>query len=98
MPLTFLVELLWNKQRVLEVYLNIAEFGDGIFGVEAAAKHYFKKSASQLSLQEASLLAASLPNPMIYRVKMPSQTMRSRQQWIMRQVNNLGGINYLEKL
>ncbi|MFK5080632.1 transglycosylase domain-containing protein, partial [Glaesserella parasuis] len=97
-PLTFLVELLWNKQRVLEVYLNIAEFGDGIFGVEAAAKHYFKKSASQLSLQEASLLAASLPNPMIYRVKIPSQTMRSRQQWIMRQVNNLGGINYLEKL
>ncbi|MFK5288936.1 transglycosylase domain-containing protein, partial [Glaesserella parasuis] len=86
------------KQRVLEVYLNIAEFGDGIFGVEAAAKHYFKKSASQLSLQEASLLAASLPNPMIYRVKIPSQTMRSRQQWIMRQVNNLGGINYLEKL
>ncbi|MDD2157425.1 monofunctional biosynthetic peptidoglycan transglycosylase [Glaesserella parasuis] len=97
-PLTFLVELLWDKQRVLEVYLNIAEFGDGIFGVEAAAKHYFKKSASQLSLQEASLLAASLPNPMIYRVKIPSQTMRSRQQWIMRQVNNLGGINYLEKL
>lgn len=97
-PLTFLVESVWDKQRVLEVYLNIAEFGDSIFGVEAAAKYYFKKSASQLTLQEASLLVAALPNPIIYRVKMPSQTMRSRQQWIIRQVNNLGGRSYLEKL
>lgn len=97
-PLTFLVESVWDKKRVLEVYLNIAEFGDGIFGVEAAAKYYFKKSANQLTLQEASLLAAALPNPIIYRVKMPSQTMRSRQQWIIRQVNNLGGRSYLEKL
>ncbi|AUI65539.1 MULTISPECIES: monofunctional biosynthetic peptidoglycan transglycosylase [Glaesserella] len=97
-PLTFLVESIWDKQRVLEVYLNIAEFGDGIFGVEAAAKHYFKKTASQLTLQESALLAAALPNPIIYRVKMPSQTMRNRQQWIIRQVNNLGGQSYLEKL
>ncbi|MDH2997478.1 monofunctional biosynthetic peptidoglycan transglycosylase [Pasteurellaceae bacterium LFhippo2] len=97
-PLTFLVESVWDKQRILEVYLNIAEFGDGIFGVEAAAKYYFKKSASQLNLQEASLLAASLPNPIIYKVNRPSSTMRKRQQWIMRQVQSLGGIGYLEKM
>lgn len=97
-PLTLLTESVWDKQRVLEVYLNIAEFGDGIFGVEAAAKHYFNKSAYQLSLQESALLAASLPNPLIYRVKSPSHTMRNRQQWIIRQVQNLGGRQYLEKL
>ena len=98
MPLTLMTEAMWDKSRVLEVYLNIAEFGDGIFGVEAAARHYFKKSASQLSLQESALLAASLPNPLIYRVKNPTATMRSRQQWIMRQVQNLGGRSYLERL
>lgn len=97
-PLTLLTETLWDKKRVLEVYLNIAEFGNGIFGVEAAAKHYFKKSASQLTLQESALLAASLPNPLIYRVKTPSSSMKNRQQWIMRQVQNLGGLDYLEKL
>lgn len=97
-PLTLLTESVWDKQRVLEVYLNIAEFGDGIFGVEAAARHYFHKSASQLTLAESALLAASLPNPLIYRVKTPSYTMRNRQQWIMRQVQNLGGRQYLEKL
>lgn len=97
-PLTFLIETLWSKQRVLEVYLNIAEFGQGIFGVEAAAQHYFKKSAKQLNLQEAALLAASLPNPLIYQVNKPNYTMQKRQQWIMRQIQNLGGANYLEKL
>lgn len=97
-PLTILTETVWGKARVLEVYLNIAEFGDGIFGVEAAARHYFHKSAAQLTLQESALLAASLPNPLIYRVKTPSPTMRHRQQWIIRQVQNLGGRQYLEKL
>lgn len=97
-PLTLLTEALWDKQRVLEVYLNIAEFGNGIFGVEAAARHYFNKSASQLTLQESALLTAALPNPLIYRVKTPSQAMRNRQQWIIRQVQNLGGLDYLEKL
>ncbi|QIM63083.1 monofunctional biosynthetic peptidoglycan transglycosylase [Pasteurellaceae bacterium Orientalotternb1] len=97
-PLTFLVESLWSKRRVLEVYLNIAEFGRGIFGVEAAAKHYFGKSAKNLTQQEAALLAASLPNPFIYQVNRPNSTMRKRQQWIIRQVQNLGGRHYLEKL
>ena len=97
-PLTFIIESLWSKQRVLEVYLNIAEFGRGIFGVEAAAKYYFGKSARHLTLQESALLAASLPNPMILRVDRPSSTMRKRQQWIMQQIHNLGGSRYLENL
>ncbi|QLB21505.1 monofunctional biosynthetic peptidoglycan transglycosylase [Vespertiliibacter pulmonis] len=97
-PLTLLVEALWSKQRVLEVYLNIAEFGRGIFGVQAAAKHYFGKSAKQLTLQESALLAASLPNPFIYRVDRPTTTMLKRQRWIMQQIQNLGGRIYLEKL
>ncbi|WP_373780367.1 monofunctional biosynthetic peptidoglycan transglycosylase [Glaesserella sp.] len=98
LPLTVLVESVWSKRRVLEVYLNIAEFGDGIFGVEAAARHYFNKPAAKLTLQESALLAASLPNPLIYKVDRPNSTMRKRQQWIMRQVQNLGGQKYLEKL
>ena len=98
LPMTLVVENVWGKARILEVYLNVAEFGDGIFGVEAAARHFFNKSANQLSLQEAALLVASLPNPQVYRVNKPGPTMRKRQAWIMRQVNNLGGKNYLEKL
>lgn len=98
LPLTFLVESLWSKQRVLEVYLNIAEFGQGIFGVEAAAKHYFNKTAKQLTLEEASLLAAVLPNPILFKVKQPSLLVRKRQQWIMQQIPHLGGKSYLQKL
>lgn len=98
LPLTLLVESLWSKPRILEVYLNIAEFGRGIFGVEAAAQHYFKKSAKQLNVQESALLAAALPNPFIYQVERPNATMRKRQQWIIQQIHNLGGSYYLEKL
>lgn len=98
LPLTLLVEALWSKSRILEVYLNIAEFGEGIFGVEAAAQHYFKKSADKLTLQESALLAAALPNPILFKVNNPGPTLRKRQQWIMRQIYNLGGQSYLEKL
>lgn len=98
LPLTFMLENTWGKARILEVYLNIAEFGEGIFGVEAAAKHFFNKKAKDLNLQEASLLAAALPNPISYRVNKPGPLMRKRQAWIMQQVNALGGRNYLEKL
>jgi monofunctional biosynthetic peptidoglycan transglycosylase len=62
-PLALLMEVLWPKQRIMEVYLNIAEWGDGVFGAEAAAQHHFRKPAAQLSPQEAALLAVSLPNP-----------------------------------
>ncbi|QLB44853.1 monofunctional biosynthetic peptidoglycan transglycosylase [Mannheimia pernigra] len=96
--LTLLVENIWTKSRILEVYLNIAEFGDGIFGVEAAAQHFFKKSAKHLNLQESALLAASLPNPIVFKVDKPSSSMRKRQAWIIRQVSLLDGKHYLDKL
>lgn len=98
MPLTLVTEQLWDKSRILEVYLNIAEFGEGIFGVEAAAQHFFKKSAAQLTLQESALLAASLPNPQLFQVDKPNIQMRKRQNWIIQQVQNLGGKQYLNKL
>lgn len=98
LPLTFMVEAVWDKKRVLEVYLNIAEFGNGIFGVEAAAQHFFRKPASRLTQNEAALLAASLPNPLMFKVDKPSAFMRQKQQWIIRQMNNLGGADYLQKL
>lgn len=96
-PATMLLELGWSKKRILEVYLNIAEFGNGIFGVEAASRYYFKKSAKNLTQSEAALLAAVLPNPIIYKVNKPSALVRKKQQWIMRQMNGLGRA-YLREL
>lgn len=89
-PATMLLELAWSKPRILEVYLNIAEFGNGIFGVEAASRYYFKKSAKNLTKSEAALLAAVLPNPIIYKVNKPSALVRKKQQWILRQMESLG--------
>ncbi|QLB18881.1 monofunctional biosynthetic peptidoglycan transglycosylase [Mannheimia granulomatis] len=97
-PLTVVLEHIWRKDRILEVYLNIAEFGNGIFGVEAAAQHFFKKSAKNLTLQESALLTASLPNPLVFRVDKPGPGMRKRQAWIIRQVYALDGKHYLDKL
>ncbi|WP_040975666.1 monofunctional biosynthetic peptidoglycan transglycosylase [Necropsobacter massiliensis] len=96
-PATLMLELLWSKRRILEVYLNIAEFGNGIFGVEAASRHYFKKSAKQLTQQEAALLAAVLPNPLLFKVNRPSAYVQQRQRWIIRQMNALGK-HYLQQL
>ncbi|ATX91556.1 monofunctional biosynthetic peptidoglycan transglycosylase [Citrobacter portucalensis] len=89
--LTLGMETVWSKKRILTVYLNIAEFGDGIFGVEAAAQRYFHKPASRLSLSEAALLAAVLPNPLRFKANAPSGYVRNRQAWIMRQMRQLGG-------
>ncbi|MDO4430313.1 MAG: monofunctional biosynthetic peptidoglycan transglycosylase [Lonepinella koalarum] len=97
LPMTLTVEMLWSKQRLLEVYLNIAEFGQGIFGVEAASRHYFKKSAKQLSRHEAALLAAVLPNPIIFHADRPSRYVQKKQTWILKQMNQLG-MDYLNKL
>ncbi|SMB85943.1 monofunctional biosynthetic peptidoglycan transglycosylase [Pasteurella testudinis DSM 23072] len=97
-PTTFMLETLWHKKRILEVYLNIAEFGDGIFGVQAAARHYFNKSADRLNSHEAALLAAVLPNPILYKVRQPSAGVLRKQQWIMQQMNALGGKSFLKKL
>ena len=95
---TLLLELLWPKERILEVYLNIAEFGDSTFGVEAASQRFFNKSASRLIAIEAARLAAVLPNPLRYRADKPSAYVLKRQRWIERQMRQLGGVTYLDKL
>lgn len=95
--LTVGIETVWRKQRILTVYLNIAEFGPGIFGVEAASQRYFHKPASRLTMSEAALLAAVLPNPLHYRAGAPSGYLRQRQQWIMRQMQQLGGEGFLQR-
>ena len=93
--LTVLIEALWPKERTLEVYLNIVEFGRGVYGVEAAAHHFYRKPAAQLSSSESALLAAVLPNPYLLRVDRPSAYVRSRRDWILGQMRALGGASYL---
>lgn len=93
--LTLGIETVWSKRRILTVYLNIAEFGQGIFGVEAAARHYFNKPASQLSASQAALLAAVLPNPIRFKADAPSGYVRTRQAWILRQMRQLGGESFM---
>lgn len=86
---TFMIELFWSKERILEMYLNVIETGDGIFGIERAANIYFNKSANNLSRQEAALIAACLPNPKRYKVKPVSPFVAGRSRTIMQQMNNL---------
>ncbi len=95
--LTVGIETVWTKRRILTVYLNVAEFGDGIFGVEAAAQRYFHKPASRLTMPEAALLAAVLPNPIRFRADAPSGYVRSRQAWIVRQMSQLGGEGFMRR-
>lgn len=94
--LTVGIETVWSKRRILTVYLNVAEFGPGIFGVEAASQRYFHKPASRLSMAEAALLAAVLPNPIRFHADAPSAYVRQRQQWILRQMHQLGGEGFLQ--
>ena len=84
--LTLWIELLWPKQRILEVYLNVAELGDGVFGAEAAAHRYFGRSAARLGAGESALLAAMLPSPRRSNPANPSRFLRERQQWILHQL------------
>ncbi|MGC6388581.1 monofunctional biosynthetic peptidoglycan transglycosylase [Ewingella sp. S1.OA.A_B6] len=93
--LTVGIETVWSKRRILTVYLNIVEFGDGIFGVEQAAQHFFHKPASKLTASQAALLAAVLPNPHLFKVDSPSAYVLRRQQWILRQMSQLGGEAFL---
>jgi monofunctional biosynthetic peptidoglycan transglycosylase len=95
---TALIELCWSKQRILEVYLNSAEWGDGVFGAEAAARHHFGIGAPYLSTRQASLLAAVLPNPREWSASAPSAYVNRRADWIARQMRQLGGSAYLERL
>lgn len=95
---TVLIETFWPKQRILEVYLNIAQFGDKTFGVGAASRRFFGKRASQLSAREAALLAAVLPNPVDMRANRPSSYVRQRARWIERQMWRLGGPAYMRAI
>jgi monofunctional biosynthetic peptidoglycan transglycosylase len=87
---TVWVEFLWPKERILEVYLNIAQFGPQVFGVEAAGWRYFGKPAASLNAPEAARLAAVLPNPRLFKAHNPSRYVLRRQQWIQRQAGRLG--------
>jgi len=93
-----LLELCWPKRRILEVYLNVAEFGDGIYGVGAASEAFFKKPPSSLTRSEAALLAAVLPNPRRFRAGNPSGYVQERAHWIAGQMEHLGDPAYLERL
>jgi monofunctional glycosyltransferase len=95
---TVLIETLWPKQRILEVYLNIAEFGKGVFGVGAASEVYFGKRAARLSAPDAALLAAVLPSPKRMRVKSPSRYVLSRQQAILGQMRAVGGVGLVKQI
>jgi monofunctional biosynthetic peptidoglycan transglycosylase len=95
---TLLIELTWPKERILEVYLNVAQFGDGIYGVEAAAQRFYSKSASRLNRPEAATLAAVLPNPITFKVQAPSNYVIRRRDFILDQMRRLGGPNYLQEL
>lgn len=95
---TVLIEIFWPKDRIMEVYLNVIEFGNGIYGVEAASQHFFKKGAKDLTKDQAALLAAVLPNPIRFKVDKPSSYTLRRKSWIRRQMGHFGGIEVLKNL
>jgi monofunctional biosynthetic peptidoglycan transglycosylase len=95
---TALIELLWPKRRILEVYANLAEFGDGIYGAQAAARRFFRKDASRLSAAEAARLAAVLPSPKRYNAARPGPYVQRRTAAIQRQMRYMGGSAYLRTL
>ena len=96
--LTVLIELAWSKRRILEVYLNVAEFGDGVYGVGVASELFFGRPPSRLNRSQAALLAAVLPSPKRFDAREPSAYVRGRQHWILTQMDQLGGVSYLEGL
>ena len=90
---TILIELMWDKHRIMEVYLNVIETGDGIYGVDAVAWQHFSRGADRLTRANCALIAATLPNPLKFSSKEPSRYMLKRQTQIMRQMRNLGELN-----
>lgn len=92
---TLLIELTWSKQRILEVYMNVAEWGEGVFGLEAASLHHFGKSAKRLSPMQMALLASCLPSPLKYDPVRPSQHVYERAVWNLEQQKRLGGVHWL---
>ena len=95
---TFMIEKVWGKKRILHTYLNVAEMGKGIFGIQAASKAYFNKNAKDLTRSEAAKIAACLPNPKMYTVKPISKKVQERYDDIMRQMNNLDGDTDIKNL
>ncbi|WP_204344568.1 monofunctional biosynthetic peptidoglycan transglycosylase [Psychroserpens algicola] len=91
---TFLIELIWSKERIMEVYLNSIEMGPGIYGAEAASQYWFKKTASRLSKDEAAAIAAILPNPIRYRANPATPYISSRKVWITKQMRYFGTLHY----
>jgi monofunctional biosynthetic peptidoglycan transglycosylase len=96
--LTVLIETLWPKERILEVYLNVAQFGPGVYGVEAASLRFYRKPAARLTRAEAATLAAVLPNPIRMHADRPSAYVAQRRDWILGQMRGLGGRQYLESV
>jgi monofunctional biosynthetic peptidoglycan transglycosylase len=95
---TFMIEKIWSKKRILEMYLNVAETGKGVFGVQAASKAFFKKAAKNLTRSEAAMIAASLPNPKMYSIKPLSNYVAYRYIYILRQMGNLEGDPDIQEL
>jgi monofunctional glycosyltransferase len=95
---TKMIEWIWGKKRILEVYVNVIEMGRGIYGAEAAAQEYFNKPAGELTRQQAAMIAAGLPNPKKYTVKPQHSYIKVKSGWIMRQMNNLEGDKELQNI
>jgi len=95
---TIMIEFFWSKRRIVEIYINIAEMGDNIFGVGMASKIYLKKVPARLTEQESALIAAVLPNPKRFSVRNASRYVKERQAWILEQMRLLGGISYIKNL
>jgi len=95
---TLLIELTWGKQRILEVYLNIAEWGEGVFGLEAASQYHFGQSAKRLSPMQSALLASCLPSPLRFDPAKPTAHIRARAIWNLKQQKRLGGVQWLKQM
>ncbi|HTQ63655.1 MAG TPA: monofunctional biosynthetic peptidoglycan transglycosylase [Puia sp.] len=95
---TFMIEWIWGKKRILEMYLNVSEMGKGIYGIDASAKYYFNKPAKNLTRTEAALIAACLPNPKVFTIKPVSKHVAARFPWIMSQMYHLQEDEDIQKL
>lgn len=95
---TVLIEFFWSKHRIMEVYLNVAEMGDRVFGVEAAARRYYRTSAQNLTASQAALIASVLPNPIKYSVKEPTRTIYRKRRAVLRNMRRMGGVASIKLL
>jgi len=91
---TALIELFWPKKRIMEVYLNIIEFGNGVYGAEAASQDFYNRSAAKISREQAALLATVLPNPRKYNAAKPGPYVQKRQQWVLRQMRQVEKLDW----